>query len=167
MTKPGFRLLSALGFLGCAGAMAFALYLQYGRGFEPCAMCIFQRVAMITAGLLFLAGALAGPAGRFGRWAWAVLPALAALIGSGISGRQVWLQHLPEDQVPSCGPTLGYLVHIGKAWLDIISYVLKGEGNCAKIDAQWLGIALPEWTLFGFIALALFALAMPLLARRS
>lgn len=166
MTHPGFRLLSLLGFLGCAGAMAFALYLQHYKGFEPCPMCIFQRIAMSSAGLVFLIGALVGPRGNAGRWAWALLPALAALVGSGISARQVWLQHLPADQVPACGPTLDYLMKM-MPWQNVVAYVLKGEGSCAKIDAQWLGIALPEWTLFGFIAVALFALAMPLLARKN
>lgn len=164
MTRFGFRSLSALGLLACAGGMAFALYLQHVKGFEPCPMCIFQRIAMISAGLLFLFGALHGPRAG-GRWTWALLAALAALIGAGISGRQVWLQSLPVDQVPACGPTLDYLMKI-KPLLGVISYVLKGEGSCAKIDAQWLGIALPEWTLFAFIGLALWALAMPLLARK-
>lgn len=166
MTSFSFRLLSALGFLGCAGGMAFALYLQHVKGFEPCPMCIFQRIAMSTAGLLFLIGALVGPKAARGRWVWALLPALAALIGAAISGRQVWLQHLPADQVPACGPTLDYLMKM-MPLQNVVTYVLKGEGSCAKIDAQWLGIALPQWTLFGFIALALFALLMPLAARRT
>lgn len=166
MTSFSFRLLSALGFLGCAGAMGFALYLQHAKGFEPCPMCIFQRIAMCGAGLLFLIGALLGPKSVRGRWIWAVLPALAALTGAAISGRQVWLQHLPADQVPACGPTLDYLMKM-MPLQNVVTYVLKGEGSCAKIDAQWLGIALPEWTLFGFVALVLFALAMPLLARRT
>ncbi len=166
MPHFSFRVLSALGFLGCAGAMAFALYLQHAKGFEPCPMCIFQRIAMCGAGLLFLLGAALGPESARGRWTWAALPALAALIGAGISGRQVWLQHLPADQVPACGPTLDYLMKM-MPLQNVVAYVLKGEGSCAKIDAQWLGIALPEWTLFGFIALALFALAMPFVARKT
>ncbi|MDR3416025.1 MAG: disulfide bond formation protein B [Nevskia sp.] len=164
MTRMSFRSLSALGFLACAGGIAFALYLQHYRNFEPCPMCIFQRIAMIGAGLVFLLGALHGPAGG-GRWVYALLAALAAGIGGGIAGRQVWLQSLPADQVPACGPTLDYLMKM-MPWQKLITYVLKGEGSCAKIDAQWLGIALPEWTLFGFIGFVLFALAMPVLARR-
>jgi disulfide bond formation protein DsbB len=93
-----------------------------------------------------------------------VLTALKAGAGAAIAGRQVWLQSLPADQVPACGPTLGYLMKM-MPLQNVITYVLKGEGSCAKIDAQWLGIALPEWTLFAFIGLALYAIAMPLLAR--
>ncbi len=165
MTRFSFRGLSLLGFLGCAGGMGFALFLQHVKGFEPCPMCIFQRIAMVGSGLFFLLGALHGPRGG-GRWAYAALAGLAALIGAGISGRQVWLQSLPPDQVPACGPTLDYLMKM-MPLQNVVTYVLKGEGSCAKIDAQWLGIALPEWTLFAFIGLSLFALAVPLLARRA
>jgi protein dithiol:quinone oxidoreductase len=162
MNRPSFRGLCALGFLACAGGMAFALYLQHVKGFEPCPMCIFQRIAMIGSAVFFLLGALHGPSGG-GRWSYALLAALAAAIGAGVAGRQVWLQSLPADQVPACGPTLGYLMKM-MPLQNVIAFVLKGEGSCAKIDAQWLGIALPEWTLFAFIGLTLFALAMPLLA---
>ena len=165
MTRLSFRGFSMLGFLACAGGMAFALYLQHVKGFEPCPMCIFQRIAMSGAAVFFLLGALHGPRAG-GRWSYALLAGLAAVIGAGISGRQVWLQSLPADQVPACGPTLGYLMKM-MPLQNVVSYVLKGEGSCAKIDAQWLGIALPEWTLFAFIGLTLFALAMPLLARRG
>jgi disulfide bond formation protein DsbB len=164
MARLGFRVLSLLGFLACAGGMAFALFLQHAEGFEPCPMCIFQRIAMIGSGALFLLGALHGPRGG-GRWVYALLAALAAGAGGGVAARQVWLQSLPADQVPACGPTLGYLMKL-MPLQKVIAYVLKGEGSCAKIDAQWLGIALPEWTLFAFIGLVLWALAMPLLARR-
>ena len=58
MTRLSFRALSALGFLACAFGMAFALYLQHAKGFEPCPMCIFQRIAMTGAAVFFLLGAL-------------------------------------------------------------------------------------------------------------
>ena len=160
-----FRLLSLLGFLGCAFGLLFALYLQYFQKLEPCPMCIFQRVAMIATGIVFLLGALHGPK-RGGRWVYAILAALAAAIGAGIAGRHVWLQHLPPDQVPACGPTLDYLLGMLPV-NEVITTVLRGDGNCAIINAQWLGISLPAWTLVAFLGFLLYALAMPLLARKS
>lgn len=158
-----YRTLCLLGFLGCAAGMTFALYMQYGKGYEPCPMCIFQRIAMIFAGLFFLAGALHGPAAG-GRWVYAVLAALASGTGAAVAGRQVWLQHLPEELVPACGPTLQYLLKMLPV-MDVITKVLKGDGSCAKIDAQWLGVTLPGWTLAAFIVLTLYALSLPLRAR--
>jgi disulfide bond formation protein DsbB len=165
MMSFSFRTLCALGLAGCVGGMAFALYLEHVRHFEPCPMCIFQRIAMIATGLVFLLGLLHGPRGG-GRWFYAGLAALTAAIGAGIAGRQVWLQHLPPDLVPSCGPTLGYLMKMMPV-SKVVAFVLKGDGSCAKIDAQWLGITLPEWTLAAFIGFVIFAVAMPKLARRA
>ena len=165
MTRPSFRGLSLLGFLACAGGLAFALFLQHVKNYEPCPMCIFQRIAMLGAGVLFLLGALHGPRGG-GRWVYALLAAAAAAAGGINAARQVWLQSLPADQVPSCGPTLDYLLKI-MPLQKVVVYMFKGEGSCAKIDAQWLGIALPQWTLLAFIGLVLWALAMPVLTRRS
>jgi protein dithiol:quinone oxidoreductase len=165
MTPFSFRLLCAAGFAACALGMAFALYLQHFHALEPCAMCIFQRVAMIGAAIVFLAGAVHGPP-RAGRWAYAVLAAIASGTGAGIAARHVWLQGLPPDQVPACGPTLDYLMDMFPL-SEVVTMILKGDGNCAKIDAQWLGITLPGWTLVTFIGLTVFALAMPLLARKE
>ena len=146
--------------------MAFAyFYLERHLGYEPCPMCIFQRVAMVAAGLVFLAGAIHGPK-EWGRWAYGVLAGLMAGAGAGIAARHVWLQHLPPDQVPSCGPTLKYLLDI-LPFTEVVSKVLSGDANCAKIDAQWLGLALPTWTMIAFIGLMLFALASPILARKT
>lgn len=162
-TFLNFRALSLLGFAACAGAMGFALYLQYAVGLEPCPMCIFQRVAMIACGLVFLMAAVHGPVGA-GQWVYASLAELAALAGAFIAGRHVWLQGLPPDQVPACGPPLDYLMD-AFPFLEVVSMIVKGDGNCAKIDAAWLGLSLPGWTLAGFAALSVLATLTVLLPR--
>jgi len=160
-----YRTLNLLGFAGCIGGLLFAiLFLQQALGYEPCPMCIFQRVAMLATGLLFLLAALHAPRGG-GRWVYALLTLLAAGAGAGIAGRHVWLQSLPADQVPACGPTLDYLMDMFPL-REVVTIILKGDGNCARIDAQWLGVSLPGWTLVAFVVLAVWALATPLLARR-
>ena len=158
-----YRQFSLLGFLGCVFGLLFALYLQHFRGYEPCPFCIFQRVAMLATGLVFLAAAIHGPKG-WGRWIYATLALLAATIGALIAGRHVWLQSLPPELVPACGPTLDYLMDM-LPLQEVVTTVLRGDGNCAKIDAQWLGISLPGWTLISFIGLALFAILSPVLPK--
>ncbi|MGQ3058636.1 MAG: disulfide bond formation protein B [Nevskia sp.] len=164
MTRLTYRSLCFAGFAGCVAGLLFALLLQHGYGLEPCPMCIFQRVAMAFAGLGFLGGAVFAPKAG-GRWLWVVLALLGALAGAAIAGRHVWLQGLPPDQVPACGPTLDYLLDLLPVG-EVVTLVLKGDGNCAKIDAAFLGISLPGWTLVAFIALSLYALLIPRLARR-
>ncbi|WP_420426578.1 disulfide bond formation protein B [Algiphilus sp.] len=146
-----FRVLCLLGFLACAGAMAFALWLEHSVGLEPCPMCVFQRIAMIATGVILLLAALHGPTGG-GRRVYGVLALLSAGTGAGIAGRHVWLQNLPEDQIPACGPTLDFLVDALPLW-EVLTTVLRGDGNCAVIDWTWMGFSLPQLTLAGFIAL--------------
>lgn len=165
MSRLTFRHLSLLGAIACFGGLAFAIvYLQHLRGYEPCPMCIFQRVAMAAAGVFFLVGAVHGPR-AWGRWVYSAGALFAAAIGAGIAWRHVWLQSLPADQVPACGPTLDYLLSFLPI-TEVVTMILKGDGNCAKIDAQWLGITLPGWTLITFIGCALLALLNPVLAAR-
>lgn len=162
--KPGYRQLALLGFLACAGLMAYALYAQHGLGLEPCPLCIFQRVAVIATGLVLLVAALHGPVAG-GRWVYALLAALAAAIGAGVAGRHVWLQSLPADQVPACGPGLDYMMEAFPL-AQTLRMVFSGSGECAEVDWTFLGLSMPAWTLISFVCLLVWALALPLLARR-
>jgi disulfide bond formation protein DsbB len=165
MTPFTLRQLYILGFLGCTGGMAFVLYLERFQGLEPCPMCVLQRVAMVAAGLVFLAGALHAPGGA-GRWAYGALALLASGAGAGIAARHVWLQNLPPDQVPACGPTLEYLMDM-LPFTEVVTTILRGDGNCALIDWTFLGVSLPGWALVAFTGLAALAIAAPLVARKE
>lgn len=140
----------------CAGLIATALYMQYGLGLEPCYLCIVQRVFVVLVGVIALAAVLHNP-GLKGRRTYAGLTALAAFSGSGFSIRQLWLQSLPEDRVPACGPPADYLFDSFSfaEWLPIL---LKGDGNCAKVDWTFLSLSIAGWMLIMFVCLGLFAL---------
>ena len=166
MNRFPIRGLFALGFAACAGGMGLALVLQYFFGLEPCPLCVVQRVAMIATAVVFLAGALHAPHGALGRWAYAGLAALTAAGGAAVAARHVWLQNLPPDQVPACGPTLDYLLDM-LPLTEVLVTLLRGDGNCAIIDAQWLGISLPGWTLVAFVGLTLLAVLTPIVARKE
>lgn len=159
------RLAFAFGFAGAVGALAFAYLLQFGFGLEPCPLCIFQRVAMFAVAAVCLIGLLHAPAGP-GRWVYAALGTLAAGTGAAIAGRHVWLQSLPADQVPSCGPDLNYLMDI-MPWTQVLAMVLRGDASCAQIDAAFLGFSLPAWTLAAFVALVVWLVVATAMAARA
>jgi len=127
-------------------AMLFAqVYLEQILGLPPCPLCMTQRVFVVLWGVIALIAALHNPA-RMGRRIYATLCALAALAGAAIAVRHVWIQHLPPDQVPACGPSLQYMLDT-LPFSETLSLVLMGDGNCAEIQWTFLGLSIPEQTL--------------------
>jgi disulfide bond formation protein DsbB len=153
-----FRIQFLFGFLVCVALLAYAVFAQYGQMFEPCPLCIFQRVALAATAVVALLGALHGPRSAQGRRVYGTLAFLAAATGAGIAGRHVWLQHLPPDQVPACGPGLSFMIESMPSYLDVVKKVLQGSGECAKVDWTLLGFSMPEWTFLCFALLAVGAL---------
>ncbi|MGO1071429.1 disulfide bond formation protein B [Lysobacter sp. CA199] len=154
--KASFRIQYLLGFLACAGLLAYAFYLQLYQHLEPCPLCIFQRFAFAALGIVFLIGGLHGPKKPAGRRSYGVLTLLAALAGIAVAGNHVRLQHLPPDQVPACGPGLNYMLD-AMPIAGVIKKVMTGSGECAAVDWSFLGLAMPAWSLICFIVLALWA----------
>ncbi|WDJ99069.1 disulfide bond formation protein B [Xanthomonas campestris pv. incanae] len=153
----GFRAQFVLGFLACAGLLAYAIYVQLHLGLEPCPLCIFQRIAFATLALLFLLGALHGPRGAGGRKAYGVLAFIAAGVGMGIAARHVWVQIRPKDMMSSCGPPLSFLSETMGPF-EVFRTVLTGTGDCGNIDWRFLGLSMPMWSMVWFVGLALWAL---------
>lgn len=141
----------------CAALLGFAIYSQRNLLLEPCPLCILQRVAFMALGLAFVVGGLHAPHGMGGRRAYGVLAALAALGGALVASRHLWLQALPPDQVPACGPGLAYLLEAFPL-ADVVKQVFTGSGECAKVDWTFLGLAMPGWTLIWYVLLGAGAL---------
>lgn len=142
----------------CAGLMAYALYLQYGAGLEPCPLCVFQRVGVIAIGAVFLLLALHDPAG-LGRRVYAVVGGIAAVLAAGVAGRHAWLQQLPEDQVPACGPGLDYIMDAFPL-AEALRLVFTGSGECADVQWSFLGLSMPAWVFVWSIVLGLGLVAL-------
>lgn len=151
--KLSGRLINGAGFLACLLLLVYAYYLQYYQGLEPCPLCIFQRVAMAALGVVFLMAAVHNPS-RLGARVYGALLGLVALIGAAIAGRHVWIQNLPPDQVPACGPSLEYMMDAFPL-TEAVRLVLRGSGDCAVIDWTFLGLSMPAWTLVTFVVLGL------------
>ena len=155
---PPRRLAYLLGFLVCAGLMAWAFWLQYGEGLEPCPLCMFQRVAVGAVGVVFLIAFLHNPGRNFAA-VYAAFTVLFAGAGAAFAGRQVWLQSLPKEQVPSCGMGLNYMIET-LPWTDVIAKVLGGSGECAEKGWVLLGLSIAGWTLVFFVAMIAAAIAL-------
>ncbi|WP_415356842.1 disulfide bond formation protein B [Halioglobus sp. Uisw_031] len=138
-------------------SMLFArLYLQAFLNLEACPLCMTQRVFVVAWGSIALIAALHNPLG-WGSRVYAALCGLAACAGAAVAARHVWLQHLPEDQVPACGPSLDYMLE-NLPFEDTLSIVFAGDGNCANVSWSLLSFSIPEQTLAVFCAAILICL---------
>ena len=147
MVLPEKRLLNTAGFLACAGMMGFALYAQHVLLLDPCPLCVFQRVATILLGIVFLMAAIHNP-GRMGGRVYAVLVLLTAGFGVGIASWHVYLQSLPAEEVPSCGPGFEYIMD-NFPLFDALSMIFQGSGECAEVVWRLLGLSMPTWVIIG------------------
>jgi disulfide bond formation protein DsbB len=161
------RLGYALGFLACAGLLAFAYYLQYYEYQDPCPLCILQRVAFMALAAVFLVAAAHGP-GRTGAIVYSGILVTAAAIGAAIAARHVWLQSLPRDLIPECGPGLEYLLK-QLPLTHALEKIFAGSGDCAEVGWTFLGLSIAGWSLAWFMLLGGFAmfLALAAMAQRS
>lgn len=152
------------GFLACAVLLAFALYLQYYEYQDPCPLCILQRVVFIALMAVFLAGALHGPQ-RTGVRVYSMLLVVISLAGAGIATRHVWLQHLPKDKVPECGPGLEYMLKKFPLF-DAFEKIFHGSGECAEVGWTLFNLSIAGWSLVWFVLLGAFAAYIALTARK-
>ena len=153
MNLPDNRTINLWMASACAALIAIAVfYFQNHLGLEPCYLCITQRVFVIAVGVIFLVSALHNPLPK-GQKIYAALIAATATIGGYFSIKQLWLQNLPEDKVPACGPPVDYLFDAFSA-SEAISMLLRGDGNCAEVQWQLLGLSMPGWVLLSFIGFA-------------
>jgi disulfide bond formation protein DsbB len=158
------RLGNFLGFAACVALLGYAYYAQYVLHLEPCPLCIFQRVGVFATGVVFLIAALHDPV-AWGRRIYALLGGLAALATVGVAAKHLYIQSLPPDAVPSCGASLAYMMKIFSVG-EVISKVLTGSGECAKITWTFLGLSMPGWVLIGALGLLIWGLWVNLRRQR-
>ncbi len=142
----------------CASLLGFALYNQYIDYLDPCPLCIFQRVVFFCMGVIALLAAIHNP-GRVGQQVYAWLLVASATTGALIAGRHIWLQGLPPDEVPECGPGLNYMLE-NFPLTEVLSTVLRGSGSCAEVLWTFMGMSMPKWTLIWYVGLGLLTLWM-------
>ena len=146
----------------CASFIGYALYLQHFEYQDPCPLCLVQRGCYIIIMFACIAAALHGK--RFDLYGW--LAAAGALTGAGTAGRQVWLQHLPKNEVPACGPDLYYMID-NFPLTKMLGLLFKGSGQCAEVNWRFLGLSIAEWSLLWFMLFAAVALLFALRKKTS
>ena len=156
---PG-RVLYLAGFLYTSSLMAFGFYLQYVKHQDPCPLCMVQRMIFVAILALFLLAAMQGPK-RTGAIIYAVLISLLSLSGVAVALRHIWIQHLPLDQVPACGPDLDYMLDT-MPLARVFKELLHGSGECAAHGWTLFTLGIPQWSLLCYLALGALAILIAL-----
>lgn len=128
-----------------------SFYLQYVKGFEPCPLCLMQRICIIFT----LAFGLINLYRKSSRsQALLVTQYILALLGIFFAARQLWLLSLPSGEVPACLPGLSVLIHYFP-WQETARALVWGSGNCTEIRWTWLGLSIPAWSITYFVTVAI------------
>ena len=128
------------------GAYIFEVYGYY----DPCPLCILQRWSF---GLIALCGALLIIPGLYLviRKALLMMAGLFAMSGAVIAGRQIYLQNLPSDQVPTCAPPMDFLMETLPVF-EVMQTILLGDGNCAEYEWRFI-FNFAEWAFIFIVFL--------------
>jgi disulfide bond formation protein DsbB len=150
------RQANLLGFAACAALLAYAYYAQYVMHLEPCPLCIFQRIGVFAVAAAFLIAATHDPV-SWGRRVYAVLIAVAAAATIGVAARHLYIQSQPPGTIAACGASLDFMLKVFSLG-EVLTKVLSGSGECAKINWQFLGLAMPAWVLIAAAVLGAYGL---------
>ena len=146
MTLPNIRQSNIVIVLAVIGLMSYGLYTEYYLFLEPCPLCMTQRFFYVLSALFALAAVFHQAKYKV----YGVLALLSAFGGVATAGRQVWLQHLPPEQVPACGPSLEYMLETFPI-SETLMTMIRGDGNCAEVVWTFIGFSMGEWSLFCFV----------------
>ena len=155
IVKKIFFLPSAVNLLVGLGLVIGAYLFQLIGYYDPCPLCILQRWTfgfIAVCGLVLLIPNLYPLINKIILF----IASLLSLGGGMIAGRQIYLQHLPADQIPTCAPPMDFLMDT-LPFMELIQTILLGDGNCAEY--QWRFIFnFAEWALLFFVMLFIYNL---------
>ncbi len=143
----------------CGLLLVIAQVLETGFGWQPCGICLAQRLAFLLCGAIAMLGLAHRP--RLGIYALAV--AFFAGIGALLAIRHLWLLSLPADALPACSAPFDFLIAQG-AYLAAFTSLFGGTGDCAVAAWPLFGLQIPGWaipggTLAGYTGVALLSFA--------
>ena len=154
MNLPSYRTINLAQAFASVVLMVIAVgYFEKSLNLEPCYLCMTQRAFIVAIGVICALAVVHNPE-KVGQRIYAALSISMVITGSYFSGKQLWLQSLPDSQVPSCGIPVDYLFE-NFSLTEAITMLLHGDGNCAEVKWQLLGLSMPSWVMVSFIGFGL------------
>ena len=140
----------------CAAiVMCGQYYLENIVGLEPCNLCILQKLSAQAVFFVYLIKMIV-PKFKF---IFDFLGFVVLVFGASASGRQIYLQNLPADQLTGgyCDIPFEFLFNM-YPFFDALSKVFQGSSKCAEESWVFLYLNIPEWALLFFASMILLLL---------
>jgi len=142
----------------CVGCLGGALYLQHVHDWQPCPLCVLQRIAFVAV-LLFALLALLTRHRPGVQLTCRILAVVSALSGVAVAGRHLYVKAHPAV---SCGIDPLETAINAQWWVQKMPWLLKADGLCFLPLPPLLGLQLPVWSLLALLLLtALTAVYRP------
>jgi disulfide bond formation protein DsbB len=154
---PRVRLGALVGLILCVAALGFAYYLEHREYIQPCPLCLLQRGIYFLLAFIFCLWSIPRNTSFWVSRTLSVLVALIAIVGMGLAGRQIWLEHLPPGDAPLCSASLERLLDIYPV-LEVFRRILTTSGECARVMMRIVGLSLAEWSLVLYEVILLLSL---------
>lgn len=135
------------------GSLAAALYLQHVHDWQPCPLCVLQRLAFVAVGVYAGMGLLAQRSAAAFRLCQGLV-VLSALTGAAVAGRHLWVKAHPAV---SCGLDPLETAINAQWWAQQLPWLLKADGLCFIPLPPLLGLQLPAWSLIILLLMAVLA----------
>ncbi len=142
------RITFLLIFLGCAGLIGYAIYLQLFENLLPCPLCVAQRIVYWSIGITALLA-------YYTQLSSAILKIYRGLIivfamtGAVIAGRHAWLIRFPDSFECGISPEEAFLnaLPLAQWW----PTMFEANGDCADTSWKFLLLTIPDWSLITFL----------------
>lgn len=142
-------------FVIALSCLAGALYLQHALDWQPCPLCVLQRLAFVAVAVFALAGWLLARSSTCVLRSFKGLTLLSALAGAATAGRHLWVKAHPAV---SCGIDPLETAINAQWWVQQLPWLLKADGLCFTPLPPLLGLQLPTWSLLVLLLMAVLSL---------
>ncbi len=129
-----------------------ALFIEDYYFLMPCPLCNLQRILLIATGICILFTVITTKIKLF-TYIFKIFGLLFSALGLCVALRQIYLQYSPPQILKSCNADLTQIMH-KYPLLDGLKIILKGTGDCAKIDFTLFGLSLAVWSALCFLFLS-------------
>lgn len=150
MLKNYYRYFYLCLFIACILSISTGFFIEYQFFYPPCPLCILQRFCYGFIGFISLIAFIHNPKVKtFGKYFYPYSVIFFSIIGILFASRQIWLQHLPKDQMPAC---LGGLLDLisNYSFLGAIHTILLGKTECGDNSFLIFGLGIATWSLMLF-----------------